>query len=104
MSSRQLSILDPKTMQYTFIDTCFGTHHLQIDETNNMLWVSGSGPVAAWLNANMFIQTGDAVKSQGWAPFVLDTNGNGTRDDGASRASRRSPARTRASAAPVPMR
>jgi hypothetical protein len=80
MSSRQLSILDPKTMQYTFIDTCFGTHHLQFDK-NNILWVSGSGPVAAWLDANMFIQTGDAAKSQGWAPFVLDTNANGTRDE-----------------------
>ena len=80
MSSRQLSILDPKTMQYTFVDTCFGTHHLQFDK-NNILWVSGSGPVAAWLDANMFIETGDAVKSQGWAPFVLDTNGNGKRDE-----------------------
>ena len=79
-SSRQLSILDPKTMQYTFIDTCFGTHHLQFDK-NNMLWVSGSGPVAGWLDVNMFDATGDAIKSQGWAPFVLDTNGNGKRDE-----------------------
>jgi len=79
-SSRQLSILDPKTMQYTFIDTCFGTHHLQFDK-NNMLWVSGSGPVAGWLDVTMFNATGDAAKSQGWAPFVLDTNGNGRRDE-----------------------
>jgi streptogramin lyase len=79
-SPRQLSILDPKTMQYTFVDTCFGTHHLQFDK-NNVLWVSGSGPVAAWLDARMFLETGDAARSQGWAPFVLDTNGNGTRDE-----------------------
>ncbi len=79
-SSRQLSILDPKTMQYTFVDTCFGTHHLQFDK-NNILWVSGSGPVAAWLDAKVFLATGDAARSQGWAPFVLDTNGNGTRDE-----------------------
>jgi hypothetical protein len=79
-SARQLSILDPKTMQYTFVDTCFGTHHLQFDK-NNILWVSGSGPVAAWLDANVFDETGDAMKAQGWAPFVLDTNGNGTRDE-----------------------
>ena len=80
MSSRQLSILDPKTMQYTFVDTCFGTHHLQFDK-NNILWVSGSGPVAGWLDANLFDETGDAMKAQGWAPFVLDTNGNGARDE-----------------------
>ena len=80
VSSRQLSILDPKTMQYTFVDTCFGTHHLQFDK-NNILWVSGSGPVAAWLDAKVFLETGDAARAQGWAPFVLDTNGNGTRDE-----------------------
>ena len=80
MSSRQLSILDPKTMKYTFVDTCFGTHHLQFDK-NNILWVSGSGPVAGWLDANLFDETGDAAKAQGWAPFVLDTNSNGTRDE-----------------------
>ncbi|HEY5218085.1 MAG TPA: carboxypeptidase-like regulatory domain-containing protein, partial [Pseudolabrys sp.] len=26
---RQVAMLDPKTMKYTFIDTCFGTHHPQ---------------------------------------------------------------------------
>ena len=29
----------------------------------------------------MFEQTGDEQKSQGWTPFILDTNGNGKRDD-----------------------
>src|SRR2546425_1211027 len=29
----------------------------------------------------MFDETGDAAKSQGWTAFVLDTNGNGKRDD-----------------------
>jgi hypothetical protein len=29
----------------------------------------------------MFDQTGDAAKSQGWSPFVLDINGNGKRDE-----------------------
>ena len=28
-TNRQLTMLDPKTQQYTFVDTCFGTHHLQ---------------------------------------------------------------------------
>jgi len=29
----------------------------------------------------MYEETGDEMKSQGWTPFVLDTNGNGRRDE-----------------------
>jgi hypothetical protein len=81
-SPRQAAVLDPKTMKYTFIDTCFGTHHPQFGyDANDTLWMSGTGPVAGWINTKMFDETGDAAKSQGWSPFVLDTNGNGKRDD-----------------------
>src|SRR5215475_7983990 len=81
-SPRQVAMLDPKTMKYTFVDTCFGSHHLQFAyDADNTLWVSGSGPVAGWINTKMFDETGDAAKSQGWAPFVLDTNGNGKVDE-----------------------
>ena len=81
-SSRQVAMLDPKTMKYTFVDTCFGTHHLQFGyDANNTLWLSGTGPVAGWINTKVLDETGDAAKSQGWSPFVLDTNGNGKRDD-----------------------
>src|SRR5574341_350938 len=41
-ASRHLSMLDPKTMKYTFIDTCFNTHHLQFD-ANDILWTSAGG-------------------------------------------------------------
>jgi hypothetical protein len=82
LSQRQLTMLDPKTMKYTLVDTCFGTHHPQFGyDADNTLWVSGSGPVAGWLNTRMYDETGDAVKAQGWAPWVLDTNGNGKVDD-----------------------
>jgi len=82
MSSRQVAMLDPKTMKYTFIDTCFGTHHPQFGyDADNTLWLSGTGPVAGWVNTKVFEQTGDAARSQGWAPFVLDTNGNGRLDE-----------------------
>jgi hypothetical protein len=81
-SSRQVAMLDPKTMKYTFVDTCFGTHHPQLGyDANDTLWLSGTGPVAGWVNTKMFDETGDAAKSQGWSPFILDTNGNGKRDD-----------------------
>jgi len=82
MSSRQVAMLDPRTMKYTFVDTCFGTHHPQLGyDADNTLWLSGTGPVAGWVNTRMFDQTGDAARSQGWSPFILDTNGNGRRDD-----------------------
>jgi hypothetical protein len=81
-SSRQVTMLDPKTMKYSFIDTCFGTHHPQLGyDADNTLWVSGSGPVAGWVNTKVFLETGDEKKAVGWSPFVLDTNGNGKRDD-----------------------
>ena len=78
-ANRHLSMLDPKTMKYTFIDTCFGTHHLQFD-ANDRLWTSGGGQVVGWLDMKIFDQTGDAAKAQGWTPMILDTNGNGKRD------------------------
>jgi hypothetical protein len=81
-TNRQLTMLDPKTGQYTFVDTCFQTHHLQFGyDANDTLWTSGGGPVVGWINSKMFDETGDIVKSQGWTPLILDTNGNGKRDD-----------------------
>jgi len=81
-SARQVAMLDPKTMKYTFVDTCFGTHHPQFGyDADNTLWLSGTGPVAGWINTSILDETGDAAKAQGWAPFVLDTNGNGKVDE-----------------------
>jgi hypothetical protein len=81
-STRQLTMLDPNTMKYTFVDTCYTTHHLQFAyDASDTLWTSGGGPVLGWVHTKMFDETGDAAKSQGWTPFILDTNGNGKRDD-----------------------
>jgi hypothetical protein len=82
-SSRQLAVYDPKTKTYDFVDTCFGTHHLQFGyDANDTLWTSGGRSVAGWLNTKTFLATGDAAKSQGWTKFVADHNGNGKRDVG----------------------
>src|SRR6185437_15986273 len=76
-----VAMLDPKTMKYDFIDTCFGTHHPQFGyDADDTLWVSGTGPVAGWINTKVWDETGDAANAQGWAPFVLDTTGNGKLD------------------------
>ncbi len=81
-SGRQLSMYDAKSGQYTYVDTCFGTHHLQFGyDANDTLWTSGGGQVVGWINTKMLDETGDLGKSQGWTPFILDTNGNGKRDD-----------------------
>ena len=81
-SARQIAMLDPTTMKYTFVDTCFGTHHLQFGyDKNDTLWTSGGGPVVGWINTKLLDETGDAAKAQGWTALVLDTNGNGKRDD-----------------------
>ena len=81
---RALSILDLKTMKYTFVDTCFQTHHLQFAyDANDTLWTSsgGGGGVVGWINTKLFNETGDAAKAQGWTALIVDTNGDGKRGD-----------------------
>ena len=84
-SNRHLSMYDPKTGKITLISTCFSTHHLVFaEDANNTLWTSAGGPtsgVIGWLNRKTFDETGDEAKSQGWTALILDTNGNGKRDD-----------------------
>ncbi len=83
-ADRHLSMYDPATGKWTLISTCFPTHHLNFaSDANQTLWLSSGigGPgVVGWLNRKMFEETGDEAKSQGWTPFILDTNGNGRRD------------------------
>jgi hypothetical protein len=83
-SGRHLSMFDPATNTFTLISTCFPTHHLNFaSDANQTLWTSAgiAGPgVIGWLNRKMFEETHDEVRSQGWTPFVVDTNGNGKRD------------------------
>jgi len=81
-SGRQLAMYDPKTKKLTHISTCFSTHHLMFaNDANRTLWTSGGGQVVGWLNTKMFDETGDEEKSQGWTALIMDTNGNGKRDD-----------------------
>ena len=81
-SGRHLSVYDPETQEFKLIRTCYGTHHLFFDEDeNHTLWTSGGGEVAGWLNTKMYDETGDEEASQGWTPFILDTNGNGQQDE-----------------------
>jgi hypothetical protein len=83
-NSRQVTVYDPKAKKFTTIDTCFGTHHLNFaEDANNTLWLSnntqGELAVVGWINTKMYWQTGDAAKSQGWTPLIVDTVGSGNR-------------------------
>ena len=84
-ANRHLSVYDPETAKFTLISTCFPTHHLNFAmDRDQTLWTSAGvgGPgVIGWLNRRVFEETGDEAKAQGWTPFILDTNGNGRRDD-----------------------
>ncbi len=83
-ANRHLSMFDPATGRFTLISTCFPTHHLIFaEDASHTLWTSSGGAgagVLGWLDRRMFEETGDEARSQGWTPFVLDTNGNGRRD------------------------
>jgi hypothetical protein len=84
-SQRQLSMYDPKAEKWSLIDVCFSTGHLYFGhDPDNTLWTSGIRPdsaVIGWFNTKTYEETGDAPKAQGWTPLIVDTNGNGKRDD-----------------------
>jgi hypothetical protein len=83
-NARQVSIYDPKAKKWSFIDTCFGSHHLNFaEDADNTLFINnvGQGELAilGWVNTRAYWRTGDAAKAQGWTPLIVDTSGDGER-------------------------
>ena len=95
-SGRQASVFHPDTEEFTLIDTCFGTHHLQFGEdAENTLYFSGDSRVVGWIRTTPLLDgpAGPLVDpirdqaparlalraeaAQGWCPTVVDTNGDG---------------------------
>ena len=78
-SGRQASFYDPKTQQFTLIDTCYSTHHLQFDnDANETVYFNElTGPMVGWIDTKVFDETKDEQKANGWCGQVLDTNGDG---------------------------
>jgi len=83
-SARQASFWDPKTRQFTLIDTCFSTHHLQFDNDpdETVYFNELSGPIVGWVDSKVYDQTPGTPqekeqKADGWCGQVLDTNGDG---------------------------
>jgi hypothetical protein len=83
-SGRQVEMYDPKTKKFAFANLCFGTHHLVFGPDGMLYFSPGGGNqnVFGWLDTKKFFATGDADASQGWTPLIIDTNGNGKRDEG----------------------
>ena len=59
-NARQITVYDPKTKKFTFIDTCFGTHHLNFaEDADNTLWLSnnsqGNLAVVGWINTKKYL-------------------------------------------------
>jgi hypothetical protein len=81
-AGRHVAVYDPRTREMKHVSTCFGTHHLMFaEDANRTLWLSGGGPVIGWVNTKLWDETGDEQRAQGWTALVLDTNGNGRRDE-----------------------
>ena len=78
-SGRQASFFDPKTSQFTLIDTCYTTHHLQFDtDANETVYFNElSGPIIGWIDTKVFDTTRDEQQAVGWCGQVVDTNGDG---------------------------
>jgi hypothetical protein len=78
-SGRQAAFYDPKTQEFTLIDTCYATHHLQFDnDANETLYFNElTGPIFGWIDTKIYDQTKDEQKAVGWCGQVLDTNGDG---------------------------
>ena len=74
-SARQIEMYDPKTEQFTMIDSCFAADHNHFDEKDSLIF--GQNNAIGWFDTAMFDKTHDAAASQGWCPAVLDTNGDG---------------------------
>ena len=61
-NSRQVTVYDPKTKQFSFIDTCFGTHHLNFGEdADHTLWLSNNLQnelaLIGWVKTKQFWET-----------------------------------------------
>ena len=85
-SNRHLAMYDPTTGKFTLIRHVLPHPPSALRARRQPHAVDfsagGGGPACVgWLNRKMFEETGDEAKSQGWTPFILDTNGNGKRDD-----------------------
>ena len=86
-NARQVTVYDPRVQKFVYINTCFGTQHLNFaEDADDTLWFStnmqGADAVVGWVDTKKYWETGDDAAAQGWTALIVDTNGNGKRDEG----------------------
>jgi len=74
-AARQIQMYDPKTKQFTAIDSCFAADHNLFDEHDALVF--GQENTIGWVDTVAFDKTHDGAASQAWCPGVVDTNGDG---------------------------
>ena len=73
--TRQIQMYDPKTKQFTAIDSCFAADHNQFDEHDALVF--GQENAVGWIDTVAFDKTHDGAAAQAWCPGVVDTSGDG---------------------------
>jgi hypothetical protein len=76
---RQASYYEADTGEFTLIETCYATHHLQFDtdENETVYFNELSGSMFGWIDTTVYDMTGDERQAVGWCGQVVDTNGDG---------------------------
>ena len=72
---RQVIGYDPRSRQFTQVDTCFAADHNQISRDNFIYF--GMTNALGWVDLDTYDKTKNVEASQGWCPAVVDTNGDG---------------------------
>ncbi len=76
-STRQVSFYDPRTEQWTLVDTCFTADHNDFGEPPENMLFFGQTDTIGWINTRILDETKNEEAAQGWCPGVLDTNRDG---------------------------
>ena len=77
IGGKQTGFYDPKTGQWSLIDTCWWFDHNEFVEDADHTLYTGMNDVLGWINTRVYDETRDDQASQGWCPAVLDTTGDG---------------------------
>ena len=75
--ARQVMVYDPKTKQFSQIDTCFDADHNHFGENAEQSLYFGQNNTLGWVDTAVWEKTKNAEASQGWCPAVIDTTGDG---------------------------
>ncbi len=78
-SFRQFSYYDPKTRKFTFVNTCFDTHHAMFaGDKDETIYSNGvRGGTIGWVKTRVLDETHDEKLAQGWCGSFIDVNGDG---------------------------